>query len=50
MDIKELLAKYEFDNVDELYEYINYLEVVRIDYEHLKAKIKNISLEINNLY
>ena len=45
-----ILQKYEFKTVGELWNYIDYLENVKVDYESLKEKVNSLKHFTDQLY
>lgn len=48
--LDDILQKYEFKTASELWNYIDYLENVKADYELLKEKVNSLKILMDQLY
>lgn len=50
LTLQDLLNTHDFESIEDVIGYIDYLEEVQADYEYLKEKFKNLIDEIDKLY
>ncbi len=50
MTLEDLLKLHDFETVEELSEYIGYLEDVKADYEYIKSRFRYFVNEMDKLY